>query len=164
MLRLLDRISGFLSLFLLWIAGFMLSAMTIMICANVFLRFFGLPLNGTFELMGLFGAIVTAFALGYSQMTKKHIAIDILVCRLSYTSRKVLDFINYLFSAGFFGIAAYRMALWAGILRQTGEVTETLKIIYYPFVYGVSLGCAVFALVFLSESLKAIIKEPVSKQ
>ena len=162
MIRLLDTISRFSSLFLLWVAGFMLSAMTVMICANVFFRFFGIPLNGTFELMGLFGAIVTASALGYSQITKKHIAIDILVCRLSHANRRVLDFINYLLSAGFFAIAAYRMAIWAGILRQTGEVTETLKIIYYPFVYGVSLGCAVFALVFLNESLKLIIEKPVS--
>lgn len=142
----------------------MLSAMTIMICTNVFLRLFGTPLNGTFELMGLFGAIVTAFALGYSQMTKKHIAIDIVVCYFRDSTRKALDFTNYLFSAAFFAIAAYRIAIWAGILMKTGEVTETLKIIYYPFAYGVALGCAVFALVFLNQSLRAIFARPEPKK
>jgi len=156
---LLDKLSRLLSYALLWLAGLMLAAMTVITCLNVFLRMFGYPLNGTFELMGLFGAIVTAFALGYSQMTKKHIAIDIVVGRFGNRTKKMLNFINYLLSAIFFSIAAYHIASWAGILMKTGEVTETLRIIFYPFAYGVALGCAVFALVFLNESLKSVLKE-----
>jgi len=36
-------------------------------------------------------------------------------------------------------------------LRTSGEVTETLRIIYYPFTYGVALGCFLLSLVLLVE-------------
>jgi hypothetical protein len=32
---------------------------------------------------------------------------------------------------------------------RTGEVTETLRIIYHPFVYAVAAGCIALALVLL---------------
>jgi hypothetical protein len=42
-------------------------------------------------------------------------------------------------------------------LRETGEVTETLQIIYYPFTYAVALGCLIMAFTFLVDFLKSII-------
>ena len=60
-------------------AGLFLSAMTAITCGNIFGRIVWVPIRGTFELMGFFGALVTAFALGYTQMHKAHISVDILV-------------------------------------------------------------------------------------
>jgi hypothetical protein len=39
---------------------------------------------------------------------------------------------------------------------KTGEVSETLRVIFYPFTYLVAAGCGVLALVFLRDLLKAI--------
>ncbi|NCO61249.1 TRAP transporter small permease subunit, partial [bacterium] len=61
---------------LMMVAGCFLVAMIVLACANIFLRLVWLPISGTFELMGYFGAVVTAFALGYTQMSKGHIAVD----------------------------------------------------------------------------------------
>jgi hypothetical protein len=38
-------------------------------------------------------------------------------------------------------------------------VTETLLIIYYPFTYGVALGCFLLSLVMLVEFLKVFFAE-----
>jgi len=48
------------------------------------------------------------------------------------------------------------MAVKADILMQAGEVTETLRIIYYPFTYAVALGCLILALTFLTDLLKML--------
>ena len=58
----------------------------------------------------------------------------------------------------FFAVVAWQIAKYAGTLWETGEVTETLQIIYYPFTYGVALGCAVLSLVFLIDLLKLLTK------
>jgi hypothetical protein len=59
----------------------------------------------------------------------------------------------------FFAIVAWQIAKYGTILLRTGEVTETLRIVYYPFAYGVALGCASLSLVFLSDFLKSALPE-----
>jgi TRAP-type C4-dicarboxylate transport system permease small subunit len=155
----LDRISHYLNQTLIFIAGLFLIAMIFLTCANVFLRFVWIPVSGTFELMGYFGAVLTAFALGYTQLKKGHIAVDIVVLRFSKKAQKILHGINYLICMVFFALVAWQISKYATNLWETGEVTETLQIIYYPFTYGVALGCAVLSLVFLIELLKLFMKK-----
>ncbi len=143
---------------LIWIAGVFLSAMIVLTCANIFFRLIWGPIRGTYELMGYFGAIITAFALGYTQIRKGHISVDILVLRFSEKTQRVLNSLNNMICMIFFGLAAVQIAKYANILRETGQVTETLLIIYYPFTYGVALGCAALSLVFFTELLKALFK------
>lgn len=152
----LDKASQFLSQVLLWIAGCFLGAMIILTCANIFLRSVWKPVTGTFELMGYFGAIVTAFALGYTQIGRGHISVDILVIRFSEKTQRVLNGINHFICTIFFAIAAWQISTYATTLLKTGEITETLRIIYYPFTYGVAFGCAILSLVFLTDFLKSV--------
>ena len=143
---------------LMWIAGVFLSAMIVLTCANIFLRLIWGPIRGTYELMGYFGAIVTAFALGYTQIRKGHISVDILVLGFSKKIQRILHSINSIICMIFFCVAAVQIAKYANILRETGQVTETLLIIYYPFTYGATLGCAALSLVFLTQFLETIFK------
>lgn len=149
---------------LAWVAGVFLSAMIILTCANIFLRLIWGPIRGTYELMGFFGAVVTAFALGYTQIRKGHISVDILVIGFSEKTQRVLNSINNIICMIFFGMAAVQITKYANILRETGQVTETLLIIYYPFAYGAALGCAALSLVFLTEFLKALFKTREEEQ
>ena len=155
----LEKLNRILNQLLVWIAGTFLLAMVVMICANVFLRRIWTPLLGTFELMGYFGALITAFALGYTQIKGGHISVDILVLRFSPKAQRILNGLNNLFCMIFFALVTWQISSYAATLWRTGEVTETLKIIYYPFTYGVALGCAVFSLVFLTNFLKSIISK-----
>jgi hypothetical protein len=49
--------------------------------------------------------------------------------------------------------------LWGLKLRETGELSETLKIIYYPFVFGVALGFAFLSLAGAVDFLKMIFND-----
>jgi len=160
----LEKLSIVLNQVLLWIAGLFLVAMITITGANIVLRQFGLPIRGTFELMGYFGAVVTAMALGYTQVKRGHIAVDIVVLRFSERIQTALHGVNHLICAVFFVMVTWQVFKYATTLRETGEVTETLQIIYYPFTYAVALGCLILAFTFLVEFLKIILVDRGSSQ
>ncbi|MBC8460240.1 MAG: TRAP transporter small permease [Deltaproteobacteria bacterium] len=155
----LDKVTQVLNQVLIWIGGFFLGIMIFLTCANIFLRLVWTPIIGTFELMGYFGAIITAFALGYAQIKRTHIAVDILVLRFSKKTQRILNSVNYFICMVFFAIVSWQVAKYATTLYRTGEITETLRVIYYPFTYGVALGCALLSLVFLTDLLKSFLEE-----
>jgi TRAP-type C4-dicarboxylate transport system permease small subunit len=155
----LGKINLFMNRLLMFIGGVFLIAMVLLTCANIFSRNIWIPIRGTFELMGYFGAIVTAFALGSTQLKKGHIAVDVLINSFSDNTKKILQIVNNGICTLFFGIAAWQIAVKATTLMNTGEVTETLRIIYYPFTYAVAFGCLVLALVMLTDLLKSLIPQ-----
>ena len=143
---------------LVWVAGAILMVMVFLTFANIVLRLLWLPISGTVELMGYFGAIVTAFALGYTQLRKGHISVDILVLGFSQKTQRNLAWINDLICMAFFAAVAWQLTRYAGTLWKTGEVSETLRFPYFPFTYGVALGCAVLSLVFLTDFLNLMVR------
>lgn len=155
----LDKLSQRLNQIFVWLAGCILGIMIFLTCANIFLRLVWKPIIGTFELMGYFGAVITAFALGYTQISRGHIAVDVMVLRFSERTRRILNVINSLICTVFFALVTWQIAKYATTLWKTGEVTETLRIIYYPFTYGVALGCALLSLVFLTDFLKSFLQK-----
>ena len=160
---LLEKFTRHLTRLLMWLAGCVLGAMIILTCANIFLRSIWMPVRGTFELMGYGGAVTMAFALSITQLKKGHIAVDILVLKFSKPVQKALTGVNYLICTVFFALVSWRIVQYATTLWETGEVTETLRIIYYPFTYCVALGCATLSLVFLTELLKTLVDKVEDK-
>lgn len=150
----LEKISRFLNRLLVLIGGIFIVGMILLTCGNIFLRMIWVPIPGTFELMGYFGAVVAAFALAYTQIKRGHIAVDVLVNTFSKPVQKLLQALNHAVAFIFFGCAAWQVAVKAAVLRQTGEVSETLRIIYYPFTYAVAVGCLVLALALLVDLIK----------
>ena len=152
----LQKISLLANKILVWVGGVVLVAMIALTCGNIILRLVWVPIRGTFELMGFFGALVTAFALGYTQLKRGHIAVDVLVNTFSAGKQRFLRGVNSLICLAFAALCAWQLAVKAGVLQRSGEVTETLRIIYYPFTFLVALGCAVLALVFLVDLFKSL--------
>lgn len=145
------------------IAGGFLVAMCLLTCANILLRIVWVPVPGTYELMGYFGAVVAALSLGYTQTRRGHVAVDVLINRLSSRRQRFLKGFNGLVCMLFFSLAAWQLVRKALVLRASGEVTETLRIIYYPFTLAVALGCALLALVLLTDLLQALRPRNVEK-
>ena len=159
----LDRVSQFLNRILVWIAGLFMVAMVLLTCADIFLRIVWVPIRGSVELVAYFSAVVTAFALGYTQMRRGHISVDVVVDLFPTKLKRFLTSLNSAVCMAFFAIVAWRIAKWSMTIWQTGEVSETLRIIFYPFSYGVALGCAVLSLVFLTDLVRSF-RPPKEKQ
>lgn len=154
--RFLEKVSHVLNRVLMGAAGFFVAAMIVLTCANICFRLLWVPVSGTFELMGYFGAVATALALGFTQIKRGHIAVDIVVRRFSKNVRMLLAGINSLVCMAFFGVVTWQIAEYAVTLSRTGEVTETLRIVYYPFTFAVALGFGVLCLVLLVDFLRAV--------
>jgi len=138
------------------LSGACLVFMVLLTCANIFFRIVWGPIKGTYELMGLFGAVVTAFALGHTQITKGHVAVDVLVSRFSEKRKRLVGIFNSVVCGAFFVLAGWQMALKAETLRRTGELTETLRIIYYPFTYAAAFGCIILSLVLVTDLIQLV--------
>jgi len=162
-MEILDRISVILNRLLLWLGGVFLVGMIVLTCSNILFRLFWVPIRGTFELMGYCGAIVTAFALGYTQMKRGHIAVDVLVNTFSDKTRNIINVINCGICCLFFSVAAWQIVLKATTLMHTGEITETLRIIYYPFTYAVAFGCVILSLVLFTDLVRSFIPDKEGK-
>lgn len=160
----MEKISLYLNRAMVLIGGIFLVGMVILTNANIIFREVWVPIRGTFELMGFFGAVVAAFALGYTQIKRGHISVDVLINTFPEKIKRILRAVNSVACMLFFSLLAWQLTIKATTLLDTGEVTETLRIIYYPFIYGVAFGCAVLSLVFLTDFIRSIFpREEVKK-
>ncbi|MEW6276494.1 MAG: TRAP transporter small permease [Bacillota bacterium] len=152
----LEKLSNWLNKTLAWVAGGALIVMMTLSVANIVLRLAHRPLGGTAEAVGWLAALTAAFALGYTQIHRGHVAIDFLVERLPRGPRAVVDTLTSFAATAFFALAAWRVASYAHRLGQLGKLSETMHISFFPFTYAVAFGFACFALVLLVDGLKSV--------
>jgi len=155
-MKFLDELIQWLNKSLLVLGGIALTAIVVLTVGNIFSRNLWAPIKGMVELAGFCGAIAAAFALGFAQVKRAHIAVDVLVLKFSRRTQKFLSAVNAILGAVFFAIAGWQLIRWGNTLRHTGEITETLRMIYYPVVYAFAFGCFVMALVLAAECLKVL--------
>jgi TRAP-type C4-dicarboxylate transport system permease small subunit len=149
----LEKLNQALNKWLLIIGGIAVLILMALATGNVLLRIIGLPFRGAYELVSFLGAVVTAFALGYTQKRKFNIVVDVLSDKFPPGAKRFLDAIGYLIALLFFAVIAWVILKWGLKIAASGEVSETLKIIHYPFIFCVALGFAVLSLTLLIDLL-----------
>jgi TRAP-type C4-dicarboxylate transport system permease small subunit len=152
-MTLLEKISIFINRVFLVMAGVAIIALMFLAGINVILRTLGSPYSGTYELVGFLGAILIAFALGETQRRKDHVIVDLLTSKFPPAVNRFTDRIHYLATMVFFAVIAWQVMAYGMIKWRTGEVSETLKIIYHPVVFCVALGFALLAFNLLVDFL-----------
>jgi TRAP-type C4-dicarboxylate transport system permease small subunit len=158
-MQLLEKIRNFLDKVFLVLGGVAVLALMTLATGNVCGRIFGMPYAGAYELVAFLGAVVTAFALGYTQRKKSHIVVDILTETFRPGVKKLLDGISYFIGMVFFALISWVIFKWGIMIAGSGEVSETLKIAYYPFIYSVAAGFAFLCLTLLLDFLHAVLKK-----
>lgn len=134
-----------------WVAAAAVIAMMALTCADVILRFFRHPIPGTYEMVGLLGTIVVSFSLAHTSVMRGHISVEFVIQKLPKRVQIVIDGINSLLGAALFGLITWQSLLYAQNLMHTGEVSMTLQMPIFPFVYGISIGSGILCLVLLIE-------------
>jgi TRAP-type C4-dicarboxylate transport system permease small subunit len=151
----LERISSILNRGMGILAGIALVAMMLLTVAEMVSRIFGKPMAGTVEAIGWLAAVTTAFALGYTQIYQGHVAIDIMSRKFSPRLGDAVAGVVYLASTALFALVTWQVLRYAGVLKNSGSLSETMKVIVYPWVYLVSLGCAGLTLALFVDMLKS---------
>jgi len=131
-------------------------AMMLLSTADVVMRLFGKPIPGTYELVGFLGTIVVSFALVFTSMEKGHIAVEILVEKLPQRAQLSIEAVCNLIGALLFGVIAYQAVLYALDMKQSGEVSLTLQMPPYPFIFGIAAGCALLCLLLVADFIKSV--------
>lgn len=145
----------------IWISGTALLLMMGVGFANVVFRFFWRPIRGSFEIIGFLGAVTIALTMGFTQIRKNHVAVDIVTNKYSTTWRQITTALGYAITAPFFLVVAWQVGAWGTTILRSGETSETLRIIYYPFIYIVAAGFVFLSLTLfldLFQSINAIIE------
>jgi len=133
------------------IAGVALASSMFLTVADVILRSLKRPIVGTFELVGLLGAVVIGFAIPQTSRMQGHVLMEFLIEKLPKGWGKAFRVISRLVgTATFIIIATQLWGLGADFLR-TGEVTPTLHLPLYPVAWGISVCCFVECAVLLLE-------------
>jgi len=143
----------FVSRFMCGVAVAALVAMMVLTMADVVLRAFNRPILGTYELVGILGAVVIGFAIPFTSMTRGHVIMDFLTDRLSGTARTALHMLTRLVAIAFFVIAAWNLCRLGSDYSKAGEFTLTLKLPLYPIPYGIAFCCFVECLILFGEMI-----------
>ncbi len=144
------RVSQFFN----WIAGVSLAFIMFLTVADVFLRyFFKRPILGTYEIVGLGGAVAAAFAIPQTAIDRGHVAVRLVVEKLPLRIQMFIYAAINLMSAVLFALIAWQSYLYGLDMKRTGEVTLTLRLPFYPVLYGISASCWLMFLVALSDFL-----------
>jgi TRAP-type transport system small permease protein len=136
-----------------------LAAMMLLTVADVFGRYFlNKPIIGAYEIVGLLLVCAGTWGWAYCQKEKRHISISFLTERLPSSAQKFLSSIGYLIGFVGFSIICWRVFLLAEkyISLAKGGTTMTLGIPFYPFLFILSIGAGLMALILLVDFIRSI--------
>lgn len=152
----LEAVNVFLNKILLIFGGISVLALMTLATGNVVMRMLHMPFRGTYEIVSFLGATTTAFALGFTQKTKSNIVVDILTEKYPPALANVVDKLVHLSITIFFAVVAWQVSVYGGKIYESHEVSETLKVMYHPFVFAVAIGFAILSFTGFVDFLKAL--------
>lgn len=132
-----------------WIAGIAIILMMLITSADVTLRYFRRPIPGTFELVCFLGAVAASFAMAYTSVKKGHVSVSLAVRLLPPRIQAVIGVITNLFGLILFSMLSWQCVLFGNDLRAANEVSMTIELPFYPFVYGMGFAAAAVCLILL---------------
>ncbi|WP_289135807.1 TRAP transporter small permease [uncultured Brevibacillus sp.] len=150
----LDRLNQQVNHFLAFLAVISMVSMMLLIVANVLMRVMFTPIVGITELVGWSAAVTAALSLGYTQIYRGHVDIDVFVQRLPRRVRTWIQGLVILASLIFFIFLSYHFVKFSYSTMESGILSQTLGIVYYPVILVVSVGFFALFLSLLVDFLK----------
>lgn len=136
------------------IAGIALASIVFLTVADVFLRMFKIPIEGTYEIVSMLGAVVIGFAVPQTTIERGHVLMDFLTEKLPFVGQRVLHLVTRLLASLTFLIIGWNLFKLGNDLLDTGQVSLTLKFPEYPVAFGIAFCCLLECLVLLSDLIK----------
>jgi TRAP-type C4-dicarboxylate transport system permease small subunit len=156
----MDRFEGivhWMSQKLSWVAFIGIVAMMALTTADITGRYvFGRPITGAFDASGLIGLVIVAAALADTQISRGHVSVDFLVLKLRGRLKTVTIFVGYLISLGVFLLIVWRGIAYGIYWQRIGEVTQTVRIPFWPFAFVIAIGAIQICLVLTVDILKSL--------
>ena len=124
--------------------------------ADVVLRFFGHPIVGTFEIVGMGGAVAIGFGIPLTSWLRAHIYVDFVIQKFPKSGMNAMNILTRVIGIALFILIGYNLLIYATDLYKSGEVSLTRQIPFYPIAYGMGVCCFIQCLVLFTDIIKVI--------
>ena len=153
----LERTSERAARFLYRISLLMLLAMMLLTVYDVVARyFFNRPLIGAFEFTEFLLVIMVASALAFTQVSKRHISVELLVSGLPLRARKITHIIGCSICLSIYVLISWQGLKGAQTQWRHSITSGAFSVPLWPFYLFLAFGCSVLCLVFLVDLLKVL--------
>lgn len=122
--------------------------------AKVFLK----PIPGALDLMMVAQLVSMSFALSASFIAERHVAVEFFVPLLPKTLRSVTAFFIHFLVLFLFVVMTWQVFVYGHDLKTYGEVSPTIRIQLYPYVYGAAAAFVSACLAALFNVLESLIE------
>jgi TRAP-type C4-dicarboxylate transport system permease small subunit len=140
-----SRLSSFMAV----IAGITLVTVMLMTVLDVILRYFGRPITGIYDIVALGGGIIIGCSMPLAAERRVHVFMEMGLQAYGRTGRKMLSVFTRLIIFGISLLVAWNLIRLGIGFRETGEVSLTIKIVYYPIAIGLGICFFIQMLVIL---------------
>jgi len=147
MLKAFVRRFGSLNIMLAYAGAYVLFGMMLLTTCDVIGRYiFNLPITGAYEITEAMMVTLVFFFIGYTQASKAHVAVDLVVKLLPQKIGMIVDIITQVLS-----LLMILLVAWMSIVRwlelmEINEHTPILGIPVSPFLLILALGCFVLCI------------------
>jgi len=138
------------------IAAVMLAFMVLLTVADVILRSARAPIVGTYEIVGLMGAVLIGFSIPFTTWVRGHIRVDFFLMYLPPTTRKVFNIVTKSLGIALFALIGWNLIDLGIDIAKSGEVTPTRHIPYYPVLYGIGGACFFQCILLFCDIVKVL--------
>ena len=166
----LEILTGRIVRLLYWIAGAAIVGMMLLtvfdvvmrllvtLCHQYDLEFLSVfrPVAGTYELVGFLGAVAVSFAMAHTSIQKGHVSVSLIVRLLPPRIQALIGGLTDILALFLFAVIAWRACLYAEHLRESGEVSLTLQLPFYPFLWGIAAAALAVCLVLFLDLMRDV--------
>ena len=132
-----------------------LVGMMLLTCVDVVGRYLGHPIFGSVEIVGYLAIMTAIMALSYTHEEKGHIGVELLVRHFSKPMQDSIEILTHFIGAVLSGIITWRMFLYAGTIRRSGEVSMNLEFPEHIVIYVASFCFLILVLTMIEEIVAA---------
>jgi TRAP-type C4-dicarboxylate transport system permease small subunit len=144
------------------IAGITLAFMMIVTLGDIILRYFGKPILGAYEIISFCGGIVIGLAIPYTSWMNGHIYVDVFVDKAKrlkgqpFSRNNIINIITRIVGICLFILIGWSFFGYGDSLYSSKEVSQTLRIPFYPVAYGLGISSYIQSVLLLCEILKIV--------
>lgn len=120
--------------------------------------FLNKPIPGTFELTRISLVSIVFLSLGYAQLEKVNISINLLFSRFPKLLQKILEVFISLISLGLFSVVSWQLIMYADRISSAGQYTTVLRLPMHPWIFVAAVGALLLCLALLWDLIEAITK------
>jgi TRAP-type C4-dicarboxylate transport system permease small subunit len=139
-----------------WIAAAAIISIVGLTVCDVVLRRLKMPIDWSYEVVVLLGAVAIGFSLPITTFEKQHVFMEFLVTKARAPLRAAILGLTRCIGIGLFAIFAWRTFVHGKNIANFGQVSPILEIPEYPIAYGIGACCVIVCAVLIRDLIEAL--------